>query len=203
MNRLKAILLCLAAASPVAVHLTTASLTTAPAIASGVSQTLGQCVQDLKNAYPYSVDTKVHFNHVQLCQNTLSVQQPAESLGQCVKSLNNVYPYSVDSTTNNRHIQVCSDLLRVQQSNLNRPVQPVQPPVQSVQPVQPRTVGGSPEAIASCMRRLMYERKLVCTRTGFPKCSSIPSEGFGGWQTQNVRTETSEDAAVQACQNAR
>jgi hypothetical protein len=35
MNRLKAILLCLAAASPVAVHLTTASLTTAPAIASG------------------------------------------------------------------------------------------------------------------------------------------------------------------------
>lgn len=196
MNRLKAILLSLAAASPVAVHLTTASLTTAPAIASGVSQALGQCVQDLKNAYPYSVDSKVHFNHVQLCQNTLSVQPPAESLGQCVKSLNNVYPYSVDSATNNRHIQVCSDLLRVQQSNLNRPVQPVQ----SVQPVQPRPVGGSPEAIATCMRRLMYERKLVCTRD---RCSSIPSEGFGGWQTQNVRTEISEDAAVQACQNAR
>jgi hypothetical protein len=199
MNRLKAILLSLAAASPVAVHLTSTSLTTAPAIASGVSQTLGQCVEELKNAYPYSVDSKVHFNHVQLCQNTLSVQPPAESLGHCVKSLNNVYPYSVDSATNNRHIQICSDLLRVQQSNLNRPVQTLQP-VQPVQPVQPRTVGGSPEAIASCMRRLMYERKLVCTRD---RCSSIPSEGFGGWQTQNVRTEISEDAAVQACQNAR
>jgi hypothetical protein len=199
MNRLKAILLSLAAASPVAVHLTSTSLTTAPAIASGVSQTLGQCVQDLNKAYPYRVDSEGHFNHVQLCQNTLSVQPPAESLGQCVKSLNDVYPYRADSETNNRHIQVCSNLLRVQQSNLNRPVQPVQP-VQSVQPVQPRTVGGSPEAIASCMRRLMYERKLVCTRN---RCSSIPSEGFGGWQTQDVRTEISEDAAVQACQNAR
>jgi hypothetical protein len=200
MNRLKAILLSLAAASPVALHLTTASLTTAPAIASGVSQTLGQCVQDLNKAYPYRVDSEAHFNHVKLCQNTLSVQQPAESLGQCVKSLNDVYPYRADGETNNRHIQVCSNLLRVQQSNLN---QPVQPPVQSVQPVQPRPVGGSPEAITTCMRRLMYERKLVCTRTGFPRCSSMPSEGFGGWQTQDVRTEISEAAAVQACQNAR
>jgi hypothetical protein len=57
----------------------------------------------------------------------------------------------------------------------------------------------SPEAVAKCMRQLLYTRKLVCTRTGFPSCSSIPSEGFAGWQTQDVRTEISEDAAAKAC----
>ncbi len=67
----------------------------------------------------------------------------------------------------------------------------------------PNQPGGSPAAIAACMKKLMYERKLVCTRTGFPSCSSIPSEGFAGWEMQDVRTEISETAAVQACQNAR
>ncbi|MFW9259661.1 hypothetical protein [Nostoc sp. CALU 546] len=63
--------------------------------------------------------------------------------------------------------------------------------------------GGSPKAITDCMKRLMYERKLVCTRSGFPGCSHFPSEGFAGWQMQDVRTELSEAIAVQACQNAR
>lgn len=67
----------------------------------------------------------------------------------------------------------------------------------------PNQPGGSPAAIATCMKKLMYERKLVCTRTGFPSCSSIPHEGFAGWEMQDVRTEISETAAVQACQNAR
>ena len=71
------------------------------------------------------------------------------------------------------------------------------------QPQPQPQIGGSPQAIVDCMKRLMYERKLVCTCTGFPGCSSFPSEGFGGWQTQNVRTSISETAAVQACQNAR
>ena len=63
--------------------------------------------------------------------------------------------------------------------------------------------GGSPQAITDCMKRLMYERKLVCTRSGFPGCSHFPSEGFAGWQTQDVRTDISDAVAVQACQNAR
>jgi hypothetical protein len=62
-------------------------------------------------------------------------------------------------------------------------------------------LGGSPEAISDCMRKLMYERKLVCTRVD--GCSMIPQEGFAGWQTQNVRTGISEYAVVQACRNAR
>lgn len=87
------------------------------------------------------------------------------------------------------------------------PVQPsvIYQPQPSViyPPQQQPQIGGSPQAIADCMKKLMYERKLVCTRTGFPGCSNFPSEGFGGWQTQNVRTSISETAVVQACQNAR
>lgn len=69
-------------------------------------------------------------------------------------------------------------------------------------PTTPSTPGGSPKAITDCMKRLMYERKLVCTRSGFPRCSHFPDEGFGGWQTQDVRTDVSEQTAVQACGNA-
>jgi hypothetical protein len=63
-----------------------------------------------------------------------------------------------------------------------------------------RTIGGSPEGIHKCMQGLLYKRQLVCTRDS---CSQIPQEGFGGWKYQNVRTDISEPAAAQACQNAR
>ena len=65
--------------------------------------------------------------------------------------------------------------------------------------------GGSPEAIASCMKKLMYERKPVCTESS---CFSLRSpeenanRSFGGWQWQTVRTSTSENSAVRVCRNA-
>ncbi len=76
--------------------------------------------------------------------------------------------------------------------------QPQQPPVI----YQPRRqIGGSPQAIGNCMKNLMYEQQLVCTRS---YCSQVSREdGWGGWQLQTVRTQTSEVAAVQVCQNAR
>jgi hypothetical protein len=75
---------------------------------------------------------------------------------------------------------------------------PAQPTPVIVNPNQ--TIGGSPEGIPKCMQALLYERRLVCTRDS---CSRIPDEGFGGWEYQNVRTDISESAAAQACQNAR
>ncbi|MEH2246748.1 hypothetical protein [Nostoc sp.] len=60
----------------------------------------------------------------------------------------------------------------------------------------------APKAITDCMKRLMSERKLVCTRSDFPGCSQIPDEGFAGWQTQDIRTDVSEETAAQACRNA-
>lgn len=77
------------------------------------------------------------------------------------------------------------------------PTSPATPPL-IVYPNQ--SIGGSPEGISKCMQKLLYERKLVCTRDS---CSRIPREGFAGWQSQNVRTDLSESAAAQACQNAR
>jgi hypothetical protein len=87
---------------------------------------------------------------------------------------------------------------------------PSEQPVSAPAPTPPATaplvvypnqsMGGSPEGIPKCMQKLLYERKLVCTRDS---CSRIPREGFGGWQSQNVRTDLSESAAAQACQNAR
>lgn len=78
--------------------------------------------------------------------------------------------------------------------------QPQQPAVIYQQQPQPQ-MGGSPQAISNCMKNLMYEQRLVCTRS---YCSQLRREdGYGGWQRQTVRTETSEAAAVQACQNAR
>lgn len=79
------------------------------------------------------------------------------------------------------------------------------PPAQQApviyQPQPQPQIGGSPQAITSCMKNLMYEQQLVCTRS---YCSQLRREaGYGGWQLQTVRTGISETAAVQACQNAR
>ena len=83
-----------------------------------------------------------------------------------------------------------------------------QPTPSNDEPRVPRNdnSGGSPEAIASCMQKLMYERKPVCTESS---CFSLRSpeenanRSFGGWQWQTVRTSTSENAVVRACRDAR
>ncbi|NJK65896.1 MAG: hypothetical protein HC849_00165 [Oscillatoriales cyanobacterium RU_3_3] len=65
------------------------------------------------------------------------------------------------------------------------------------QPQQPQ-IGGSPQAIQQCMENLLYRTEV--------------QKPFSGWicvgndvncRTVRVRTEISEAAAVQACQNAR
>lgn len=69
-----------------------------------------------------------------------------------------------------------------------------------------RRRGGDPQAIQQCMNGLLYVRKPVCTRSACARLST-PEEnannGFGGWQWQTVRTETSESTAADACRNAR
>ena len=78
--------------------------------------------------------------------------------------------------------------------------QPQQPLV--IYQLQPKPqIGGSPQAIAACLKNLMYEQRLVSTRS---YCSQLNREDdYGGWQLPTVRTGISEAAAVQACQNAR
>ncbi|MEG4808280.1 hypothetical protein QUA82_13415 [Microcoleus sp. F8-D3] len=72
-----------------------------------------------------------------------------------------------------------------------------QPPVIYQQQPQPQ-IGGSPQAIQQCMENLLYRTEV--------------QKPFSGWicvandvncRTVRVRTEISEAAAVQACQNAR
>lgn len=186
-------------------------------IAQARVQTVAECVRELNAAYPYRVESIQHFNHVQVCQNTLSSQPPTESLGSCVSGLNQVYPYRVETTTNNRHQEICARLLQAQQNNANQQRQmPAQNPYPYPYPYPypalpggnpyPALPGGSPQAISQCMRNLLYERRPVCTRSYCAQLGS-PAENannnFGGWQWQTVRTETSESAAAQACQNAR
>lgn len=43
--------------------------------------------------------------------------------------------------------------------------------------------------VSNCIQSLLYR--------------NTSSEGFGGWEMQDVRTDVSEAAAVQACQSAR
>jgi hypothetical protein len=57
---------------------------------------------------------------------------------------------------------------------------------------QPR--GGSPDGIASCVNKLLYKNVEVCTQTRFGSCSKI--------EIRQVRSDISENVAVQACQNA-
>jgi hypothetical protein len=58
---------------------------------------------------------------------------------------------------------------------------------------QPR--GGSPDGIASCVNQLLYKNVEVCTRTDtFGRCSKR--------ELRQVRTDTSENVAALACQNA-
>jgi hypothetical protein len=78
---------------------------------------------------------------------------------------------------------------------------PQAPVIYQPQPQPQPQMGGSPQAIAQCVKTLMYEQRLVCTRS---YCSSSRQQaGYGGWELQTVRTGISEAGAVQACQNAR
>jgi hypothetical protein len=88
-----------------------------------------------------------------------------------------------------------------QQQQQQQPVQQV-PVVYPPYPYPPYpNVGGSPQGIQQCMNSLLYRQELVCTRAS--GCSGIPKEGIGGWEYRSVRTQTSDTAAAQACQNAR
>ena len=58
---------------------------------------------------------------------------------------------------------------------------------------QPR--GGSADGIASCVNQLLYRNVKVCTRNDvFGDCRRT--------EIRRVRTDTSENVAAQACQNA-
>lgn len=127
-------------------------------------------------------------------------QSTASDRIDCIKKFRDFYYSSEGGLLNSRDALAKAEQTCAEESRRNT-VPPNPGPVNN--PGWSGQAGGSPTAIAACMKKLMYERKLVCTRTGFPSCSSIPHEGFAGWEMQDVRTEISETAAVQACQNAR
>lgn len=58
--------------------------------------------------------------------------------------------------------------------------------------------GGSPQAIQQCMENLLYR---IEVQKPFPAWNCVPNDV--NCKTVRVRTEISETAAVQACQNAR
>jgi len=150
-----------------------------------IQQTLGQCIKELNQRGIYS-------GAADRCEKLLQTQAPVQTLGQCIGGLNAVGIYSEAADR-------CQRLLSTQAQNQNQNLPPRTPPPAVVP-------GGSPQAIADCMKKLMYERRPVCTRS---YCAQLRSpaenanDNFGGWQWQIVRTEISETAAVQACQNAR
>ncbi len=123
----------------------------------------------------------------------VKTEQESQSVKSCFNSLlynASSYGSRRTETSEETAIQACAIARDTPTPSTNTGV--ILVPIQN-KPTQ------SPEAVAKCMRRLLYTRKLVCTRTDFPRCSSIPSEGFAGWQTQDVRTDISEDAAAKAC----
>jgi len=132
-----------------------------------------------------------------------SAQSFASERIECIKKFVEYYKGEGGYlTTTNAHVkaeQICAE-----ESNKNNG-QAVPIPLIPTNGIPSNNIpspGGSPQAITDCMKRLMYERKLVCTRSSFT-CSYFPSEGFAGWEMQDVRTEISDAVAVQACQNAR
>jgi hypothetical protein len=123
----------------------------------------------------------------------VKTEQESQSVQSCFNSL----LYTAATSNSNSQRTQTSEETAIQACAIARDAPPSNPGVILV-PVQTKPTR-PPEAVVNCMRQLLYTRKLVCTRTGFPRCSSIPQEGFAGWQTQDVRTDVSEDAATQAC----
>jgi hypothetical protein len=204
MHGLKEIFIFLLAVSPTAVWLSFASVNSANAQAT--SQTLAQCVKELNDAYPYRIESVVFKKHTQVCLKNLATQTPTETLGQCVVAMNGLYPYRVESDVAAVHTEACNDLLTAQRLNSNRQVQS-NPPYPYPPYPYPQQGGGDPQAVADCVKKLLYERKPVCTRDGLCARLGSPEENannnFGGWQWQTVRTSISESSAAQACQGAR
>jgi hypothetical protein len=209
MHGLKGIFISLLVVSPIAVSFSVSSMNSAKAQAA--SQTLAQCIKELNEAYPYRVESDVFRKHTQVCLKNLATQTPTESLGQCVAGMNQIYPYRVESDVAAIHTEACNNLLTAQRSNSNRQVQSNPPPPYPYPPYPyppyPQQSVGDPQAIADCVKKLLYERKPVCTRDGYCARLGSPEENannnFGGWQWQTVRTSMSESAAAQACQGAR
>lgn len=197
MHRLKGTFLSLLVASPGAVLL---SVSNADAQATG--QTLAQCVKELNDAYPYSVNRDVHFENVRNCQNVLSSQVTSESIGQCVAGLNKVYPYSTNREVNASHTQICSNLLQVQQSNSNRrqaqPNSSLQPPLMIV-PIPRASQQASPQQFANCVNGQMYKPKEVCIDPWGGVDESCFYRGRGGRRTVAEPTGVTIEQARSIC----
>ena len=161
-----------------------------------VNQTLGQCITDIRKSSNFSINSNEAAN---LCTQNLKFQLPLQSMGQCITDVRKSSNFSINS---DKAGQLCQYLLQQQAQNSNRNFDQNRPN-STPSNVQ---LGGSPQAIEDCIKRLMYERKPVCTRG---RCARLRSpednanRGFGGWQWQTVRTSMSESSAVRACQNAR
>lgn len=159
-----------------------------PAQAQAQTQTFSQCVLQLYRG-PYSGKEAA-----ESCLEVFKGKPAIEEFTTCVETLYKG-PFSKDDAKS-----YCTQV----STNAQQPVQ------QSPYPYPPYpyspSPGGSPQAIADCMKKLMYERKPVCTRSG---CFSLntpeknANQNFGGWRWQIVRTSIGESAAIQVCQNAR
>jgi hypothetical protein len=158
--------------------------------AQAQSQTFSQCVLRLYMG-PYSAkDAAIS------CLEVFKGKPATEEFTTCVEAL-----YKGPFRKNDAN-SYCTQAL----TNAQQPAQQSPYPY-SPYPYPPYpSPGGNPQAIADCMKKLMYERKPVCTRS---RCFSLntpennANQNFGGWEWQTVRTSISESAAVQACQNAR
>ena len=145
------------------------------------SQSFSQCVMELYRG-PYS-----RTDAAKNCLNAFRGRPVNEEFTNCVNTLYRG-PYS--RTDANNYCQQAFSNSSMQNSN---------PPSRTDR-------GGDPQAIADCMKKLMYDRRPVCTRGSCARLGSPAdnaNRGFGGWQWQTVRTDISEEGAAQTCQNAR
>ena len=167
-------------------------LSSAAKPAQAQSQTFSQCVLQLYKG-PYSAQEAA-----KSCLEVFKGKPATEEFTTCVEALYKG-PFSKNAANS-----YCTQALTSAQQPAQQPAQ--QSPYPYPTYPYPPSPGGNPQAIADCMKKLMYERKPVCTRSG---CFSLSTpednanQNFGGWEWQTVRTSIGESAAVQACQNAR
>lgn len=164
--------------------------------AQAQSQTFSQCVLSLYRG-PYSArDAATN------CLDVFKDKPVNEEFTTCVEALYEG-PYSRNDSNN--YCKQASANARQPEQQPERPPYPYPYPPYPYPPY-PQQSGGNPQAVANCVKKLMYERKAVCTRGGSCARLNSPEENannnFGGWQWQTVRTSISESAAAQACQGA-